>query len=162
MNFVTCTLATVIIALGFIITPSAQAATQVLNYPVSFTIPYPIGCSNNANGEIIQFSGTEHLLYVDTVDRSGGVHINIQGNFQGTGTGQTTGDRYVLSQTGRVLSANEHIAVEFTYGFASNLIDVSSGGTVSPTVFTFITHITVNPDGTITASPINVNLLTCK
>ena len=116
--------AAVMVSLGlFSIIPSAQAAAQVLNIPFSFTSQGPEGCAN----EIIQFSGTEHLVSNIIQDQSGGLHINLQANEIGTGIGQTTGDKYITLSTGKVLSANEHIAVEFTVQRTATLIGASSG-----------------------------------
>jgi hypothetical protein len=150
-----CMLDTIMIALGFIITPSALAAAQVLNVPVSFSSQGPTGCAN----EIIQFSGTDHIVSQIMPDPSGGFHINIQSNLIGTGIGQTTGDRYITLDTVKVVSANEHIAQEFTDGFTSNLIDTSSGAHI---LFKYVEHLTVNPDGTLTAFVVHVNFpFTC-
>jgi hypothetical protein len=145
-------LAAVMMAIGFIIVPPANAAvTTNIMIPVqSIVTPQFVPCANNGNGEFLDFSGTLHILALTTLDNSGGAHVKLQFQPQGViATGQTTGD--IWHGTGLTIAfvANTHVGSETS--FVNNFRLIGPGSTVNFIVHE-VMHITVNPDGTVTAS----------
>lgn len=86
-----------ILALGFVIAPSAQAAGPVVltntKFPMNNTVFVP--CANDGQGDTIQLSGALHVLFIVTLDNNGGFTLHVTTNGQDvTGVSTTTGVKY--------------------------------------------------------------------
>jgi hypothetical protein len=92
-----------------------------------------------------------HLVESSTTDSNGGTHIDFKASEHGTGTGSPSGADYVLNvQTTDVhIDATSGGTVTFTETLHGVLIGQGSAPNLS---FTESLHVTVNPDGTVTAS----------
>jgi hypothetical protein len=122
----------------------AHAATiSNVSAPFSGFLPNP------CNGETVAYSGSIHTLVLQTVDGSGGLHVDSRLNTQGvSGTGLLTGAKY---------QANDTLANSFN-GTSGGTIDITvpmnfefiAQGQVPNFYLKTLTHITLNPDGTVT------------
>ena len=86
-----------VLALGFVIAPSAQAAGHVVltntKFPMNNTVFVP--CANDGQGDTIQLSGALHVLFIVTLDNNGGFTLHVTTNGQDvTGVSTTTGVKY--------------------------------------------------------------------
>lgn len=125
--------------------PSAHAMNVAnLTLPVSGVI------SNPCDGQSYGFSGYFHIVIGVTGDMAGGFHLDVQDNTQGirlynVATGQQVG---VGSQT-------DHETVNLTPGASNETLnghftEITQGS--SPNfIVTYLMHITVNADDTVTA-----------
>jgi hypothetical protein len=140
---------------------SLVLATRLARADVFFNQDIPISFVDFSpcTGELISFSGTIHVVERETVDGSGGIQIGIHENYQGvTGVGLTTGTVYhapgVLNQQ-----------LNFTNGattqtFTEDVRYIAPGRDNNLLVH-YNQHITINPDGTVTAFVDNVRI-TCQ
>lgn len=95
-------LLTLAVALGLVglvgIRPAlAQADTVTTSVRIPLPQPFQrlVPCAAEGAGELVDLSGTLHLLFHTTLDGSGGFHTRFLANPQGvTGIGLTTGDIY--------------------------------------------------------------------
>jgi hypothetical protein len=117
-----------------------------------------VSCANGGVGEEVLISGNLHDLFHVTLDGNGGFHLKFLDNPQGvTGTGLTTGDTYrgtggTQGAFSGVVGSEETIVNNFRIigpGPGNNLLVHDSF------------HITVSPDGTVTAYHDNVTI-DCK
>jgi hypothetical protein len=106
---------------------------------------------NACTGEVVDLSGNVDWLMTSTVDSSGAVHVAVQTNFAGvSGIGETTGIRYEgTGHGGSVLTFNPPFPQEYTNSSMQQLI---SQGSAPDMVFVFKSHLTINADGSVTAS----------
>jgi hypothetical protein len=127
---------------------SAVHAAPVVNIrdiPVSGTL------FNECGGEDVAFSGAFHIVIHSTSDGAGGLHSDITLNWHGvTGVGLTSGARYQMPE--------EHHSVEnfnsengFTASNSDNFRLIGQGPDNNQVV-NFLFHLTITPDGTVTAS----------
>jgi hypothetical protein len=132
---------------GFVRLSPAHAATvyNARDIPVSDTIV------NSCGGEDVAVSGAIHIAIHSTTDAAGGIHDDIQVNTQGeTGVGLTSGAKYQVS-------GGHHANLNFTAADGSTQTNSQDSrligqGPDNNSIFTFLFHLTVNPDGTTTAS----------
>lgn len=127
---------------------SANAAVTT-NVMVPIQKVFFIPCANSGQGELVVFSGTLHVLFLTTLDSSGGALVKV--HFQPMGviaTGQTTGDIWHATGVTQGIT-NTHVGAETS--FVNNFRLIGPGSTVNFIVHE-VMHITVNPDGTVTTS----------
>ena len=136
---------------------SALAASLSMEIPLAFSQFIP--CANQGNGEVVDFSGTLHVVISTTVNGNH-IHVNLLANPQGVkGVGETTGDVWQgTGETRQDLNASVS-ALPFEATFVNNfkLIDGRGGSFL---VHENI-HVTINADGTTTASH-DYLTFTCK
>jgi hypothetical protein len=97
---------------------------------------------------MVKLTGTEHILVVTTMDASGSFHSKVHFQSQGmTGTGQTTGARYQGSVVQQA-TINGTVGVERSFMRDFRII---GQGSASNLLINETYHMTVHPDGTITA-----------
>jgi hypothetical protein len=109
---------------------------------------------NLCNGEAVAYSGTVHVVLHTTTDSAGGQHSTMQVNISATGTGGTTGATYQGHETDLVPSFN------FTNGAFEQTVathfELIGQGQVPNFRIDGIEHITVNANGTVTATFLNL------
>ena len=112
--------------------------------PISF-IDY-----SQCTGEYIFFSGTLHVVYRETVDGSGGLHVGVHENYSDVpGVGLTSGAVYHAAGTlNEQFNFNSGGATTVTEG--EHVSYVTSGGGNNLEVH-LLFHLTINPDGTLTS-----------
>ena len=125
----------------------AQGTTITSNFQQPINLSVSVQCAAGGAGEVVQLTGTEHILLVTTIDGSGGFHSKFHFQTQGiTGTGQTTGARYQGSAVTQG-TLNGKVGVESS---AMRNFRVIGQGSASNFLINQNFHMTVHPDGTIT------------
>jgi hypothetical protein len=140
-------LAITAIALAGAAGAGAQATTVTTNEQVPITLFAFVPCANDGAGELVELTGTLHLLSHVTIDAQGGLHVKQHAQPQGvSGIGLTTGDRY--QGTGVTQSQfNATAAVEET--FINNFRIIGQGPDNNFLVHSTF-HVTVNANGEVT------------
>ena len=136
----------------------AKATTFTSNFRVPSDFILFVPCAAHGAGEIVTFTGYFHFLTVTVIDDQGGFHSKFTNQPQGlSGTGLTTGDKY--QATGQTQGTfNGKVGFETT--FIDNVRIVGQGPGNNFLIHeTF--HMTVNPDGTVTAFVDHVSI-ECK
>lgn len=132
-----------------VVSPAFAAATtfrENVREPIDILVFVP--CAAGGAGEFVQLSGTLHILFVTTINSSGGFHSKYHFQPQGiTGYGETTGAKY---QATGVTQGTFNGRVGFEATDINNFRIIGQGpGNNFMVHQTF--HITVKPDGTVTA-----------
>lgn len=142
-------LAAIVCALVLVL-PAMAANIINENMPVSGQV------FNPCNGETVTFSGVDHFIVLLTLDNHGGFHAMVHDNISVTATGDL-GNTYVGNQENND-SFNGKVGVEETSTFTFSEI---SKGSAPNFVVQALFHITINPDGTVTAFVDNFSA-TCR
>jgi hypothetical protein len=142
-------LTAVIFALALVM-PAWAATVTNIDIPVSGQV------FNPCNGEIVTFSGVDHFTAHVTLDNSGGFHADTHDNIHVTATGDQ-GNTYVGNQEDNN-PFNGKVGFETTSTLTFSEI---SKGSAPNFVVQAVFHITVNPDGTVTAF-VNNFTTTCR
>jgi len=132
-------------------TVSAGVTTNV-STPISLTVPIP--CANGGLGETVTLTGNLHILVTLTINANN-VSGKLQGQPQGiSGTGSVTGDKYqgtgVTDQSFKGSLQNG----QFETTFINNFRIIGQGPGNNFTVHETL-HITINANGTATATVVN-------
>jgi hypothetical protein len=133
-------LAAILFALALVM-PALAATVINIDIPISGT-----GVLNPCNGEILTFSGVDHFTLHLTLDNSGGFHADAHDNIHVTATGDQ-GNTYVGNQEDNN-PFNGKVGFETT--FTLTFSEISQGSAPNFVVHE-VFHITVHPDGTVTA-----------
>jgi hypothetical protein len=131
-------------------TPTSFAAvTTTDNERFLIDQPVFVDCANGGAGEFVILQGSLHTLFHTTFSQSGLVMIKTQSQPQGvSGVGQVTGTKYQgTGVTQDIFTAR--IGNEET--FVNNFRVIGQGKGNNFTVHEDL-HLTVNPNGTLTAS----------
>jgi hypothetical protein len=116
------------------------------------------GCS----GERILIEGAQHIVGRVSEDASGRLHFGFTRNTKGTGIGSTSGDRYVL--TGTVTRSSVEVvpgeAQVYTERYYERLIRLGEAASGDDTLVHFLTQITVNANGDVSAF-VEIQNVTC-
>jgi hypothetical protein len=141
-------LALVLLVFGLLLmlAGKAQAATVTndVHIPVSGT-----AVSGCPGGESVDLSGSAHLLFHATIDSAGGVHGDMHVNYQGvSGIGEISGAKYQIPVEVHI-NTNGHVGSETTTTLNAKLI---GQGPDNNEVMHMTFHVTVNANGTVTAS----------
>lgn len=131
------------------VSPVLAAATtfrENVRLPIDIYVYIP--CAAGGAGEFVQLSGTLHILFVTTLNGSGGFHSKYHFQPQGiSGYGEITGAKY---QGTGVTQGTFNGRVGFEATDVNNFRIIGQGpGNNFMIHETF--HITVRPDGTVTA-----------
>ena len=129
-----------IAALLLMAVKSAASVVTNVHSPVSGSV------TNPCNGEIVKFTGVEHLIATVTIDRSGGFHLTAHENIHITATGNL-GSSYEGNQE-NTFEFNGRVGDEQT--FVLNLSAISKGSAPNFELHV-LQHETVNPNGTVTS-----------
>jgi len=135
------------------------ASTQTLSIEIPLVLSVFIPCANQGTGEVVDFSGSLHATISSTVNGNN-IHLNQLFNPQGVkGVGETTGDVWQATGETRFDVTASVSLFPVTNTFVNNfkLIDGRGGSFLVHEDL----HVTVNADGTTTASHDNFTI-TCK
>lgn len=113
---------------------------------VNIDIPISGSVFNPCNGEVVAFSGVDHVTVHITLDNSGGFHADVHENIHVTAVGDQ-GNRYVGNQE---VNAPFNGKVGFETTSTLTFSETSLGSAPNFDVHA-IFHLTVNPNGTVTA-----------
>jgi hypothetical protein len=158
-------LLTLAVALGLVgVAGLRPALAQATTVTTSVRIPLPqpfrvfVPCAAGGTGEIVDLSGTLHVLLHTTLDGSGGFHAKTHFQPQGvTGVGLTTGDTY----QGTGVNQNQFNG---TVGDESTSVEnfrIIGHGPGNNFLVHETLHTTVNAHGVVTAFVSNVSV-ECK
>jgi hypothetical protein len=134
----------------------ATSFTDNQKVPIDFFAFIP--CADGGAGEVVDFSGTLHVLLHVTIN---GTNVVIKQHFQPQGlkgVGETTGDVY--NATGVTQDITRSGTVGFTETFVNNFKLIGPGPDNNLLVHENF-HVTVNANGTLTVLRDHVTV-TCK
>jgi hypothetical protein len=124
----------------------AETITETERFPVEEATFVP--CAAGGEGEVVQWTGEVQSVFHTTFDSADGFHLKIHGNAKGlSGTGLTTGDKYQVTGASNIES-NAKVGIEQTFVINFHIIGPGKGNNF---LLHELFHITVNPDGTVTA-----------
>jgi hypothetical protein len=116
---------------------------------INVRVPLSNTSLNPCNGELVDLSGSCHVVVSVTFDRSGGTHFDTHEYCHATGVGRTTGAEYVANESEHnTLNENSGGSITVTNPISFRLI--SNGREPNFIVYSLF-HVTVNPDGTATS-----------
>jgi hypothetical protein len=147
----TRTIATVLtaaaMALAGAAVADAEATAVTTNEQIPITLVVFVPCANGGAGELVELTGTLHVLTHVTSDAQGGLHVKQHFQPQGiSGTGLTTGDKY---QATGVTQEEFNATVGITDTFINNFRIIGEGPGNNFLVHTTF-HVTVNANGVVT------------
>jgi hypothetical protein len=127
--------------------PAHADVTTNIRIPIDITVFIP--CAAGGAGEFVELTGDLHVLFATTQNANGGFHVKTHFQPQGvSGIGLTTGDKYQgTGVTQEEFNVNAGEQDTFVNNF--NIIGQGPGNNA---LVHENTHVTVNPDGTVTAS----------
>jgi len=126
----------------------AKATAVTTNFSEDTQILVYIPCALGGTGEFVLLSGPLHILFSTTVDNNGGFKSKYHFQPQGiSGTGEISGDHY---QATGVTQETIVGRVGFEDTYVNNFKIVGQGPGNNYMVHENL-HITVNPNGTLTA-----------
>lgn len=121
------------------------AANAIASIATNVDIPISGAIISPCNQETVTFSGIDHFIATVTVDGHGGFHATSHDNVHVTATG-SLGNSYEANQED-TNELNGKIGVEQTVFLTLGLISEGSAPNFEET---FLEHVTVNPNGTVT------------
>jgi hypothetical protein len=114
-------------------------------------------------GERVLIDGTQHIVGRITEDTIGRLHFGFTRNTYGKGIGYISGDKYVLTDT--VSRSSLEVALgepqTFTERYDARLIRPGEVATGDDTLVHFLTKITLNANGDVTAF-VEIESVTCR
>lgn len=129
--------------------PLLAASTFTEDERFFFSLVAFIPCAADGAGEFVELSGTLHALFHVTLDASGGAHVKTHFQPQGIkGIGLTTGDKY---QGTGVTQDQFNARVGETFTYINNFRIIGQGPRNNLLIHETV-HVTVNANGTVTAS----------
>jgi len=139
-------------------TPVPASAAVEYNEKISFVDDFD-ACS----GERVSINGTQHIVGRFTKDAQGKLHFGFTRNTRGTGTGQISGDQYILTDAvGRTdfefVSGQPHI---LTQEYRSVFIHKGETFSNDDTIIHFLSKLTVSTNGEITTA-IEIQSVECQ
>jgi hypothetical protein len=103
---------------------------------------------NDCNGETVLATVKIHDVFAVTLDGSGGAHIKLHENINGSAINPTSGATYELMQT-LDIEFNQTLGTTLTFPLHFNL---TGKGTTPNEVYQDEIHITTTPNGDVTSS----------
>ena len=145
------------LTLASLVRPTLVNAALEYNDTIRFQDDFD-ACS----GERILVDGTQHIVGRVTEDATGRLHFGFTRNTQGTGIGYTSGDHYVYIDTVTRTSIEvlPNTVQVFTEQYHARLIRRGETTPGDDTLVHFLTKITLNANGTVTAS-VEIQDVTC-
>jgi hypothetical protein len=147
----TRTIATVLAVTAIALTGAAgagaQATTVTTNEQVPIVVFAFVPCANDGAGELVELSGTLHVLTHVTTDDQGGLHVKQHFQPQGiSGVGLTTGDKY---QGTGATQTEFNATAAFEQTSVNNFRIIGQGPDNNLLVHATF-HVTVNANGDVT------------
>src|SRR5262249_32646422 len=122
----------------------ATTETQIFTEPVEFSF------TNPCTGEEILLTGTAITQIQFTQDPNGVIHSHIHSNgLNVTGTGVTSGTKYVLQGTGTSTSTFSESVEGLITVTTAGRFQLTSRGAGDNFAFTFVLHQTFTPNGVL-------------
>jgi|ERR1043166_4810565 hypothetical protein len=148
--------ATTLLAIIALMTP---ASADVMS---NDTVPINLDLLNPCNGEMIRFTGEEHMLFRLAFDQNGGTHLGFTQNARSTGQGLTTGATYTGNFTNGG-SVSTTLPLPFSFTVVSHQNFLSQGK--NPAAPDFLLHetlsIAVDVDGNFSTTLLSMRT-TCQ
>lgn len=142
-------LAAAAVALAGAAAAGAQATTVTTNEQIPIAISVFVPCANGGVGELVELSGTLHVLTHVTIDDQGGLHVKQHFQPRGvSGTGLTSGDTY--HGTG-VTQSTFNATAGFEETSINNFRVIGQGPDNNFLVHSTF-HVTVTPNGDVTST----------
>ena len=139
-------------------TPAPVSAAVEYNEKIPFTDDFD-ACS----GERVTIDGIQHIVGRFTKDGKGRLHFGFTRNTNGAGIGQISGDEYILKDT--VSRTDIEVVPDqpsvFKEAYHSVFIHKGESFSNDDTLIHFLTKITVNANGDITAA-VEIQSVECK
>jgi hypothetical protein len=129
--------------------PAYSAVDTNISIPVAITVFIP--CAVGGTGEFVTLSGDLHILISTTVNAN---HISLDSHFQPqgiSGVGSVSGDKYQGTGITRTSIEADVTLMPFIFTFVNNFKIIGQGPGNNFLVHQNV-HITVNANGTVTAS----------
>ena len=125
------------------------ASAQAPQYHQRIATFFPV--FDSCTGEVVDFSGYVDWLISSDIDPSGSIHFVVQTNLADfSGVGETSGIKYQgTGHGGSVLNVQGPFPMEFTNNMDEQMI---SQGSAPNLTTTFKDHMTINADGSVTAT----------
>ena len=139
--------------------PAFSASTVTTNERVPFALVAFVPCANNGAGELVEVSGTLHVLTHETISDAGHAQFKVHFQPQGaSGRGLTTGDTYRatgVTQEIQTVDLTDGAPQEFT--FINNFRIIGKGPNNNLLVHQVI-HITINANGELTSEVVKTTV----
>jgi hypothetical protein len=140
-------LAIAAVALAGATTAGAQATTVTTNERVPIALVAFVPCANDGAGELVQLTGTLHVLTHVTIDDQGGLHVKQHFQPQGvSGVGLTTGDKY----QGTGVTQDQFNATAGLEQTSINNFRIIGQGPDNNLLVHATFHVTITPNGDVT------------
>ncbi len=148
--------------MAFVLATAAPASPSVTtNVKIPLHQFRFVPCAADGAGEIVELSGTLHILTRVTVDSAGGVHLTTHFQPQGVGgIGLTTGDHYRGTGVTRTTSNERSAGFPASSTFVNNVRVIGQGPGNNFDLHQTV-HVTVNANGDVTANVTN-SRTTCR
>lgn len=148
LRLVVLTMALSLVGVVFTAAAFAEATVVTTNVQIPYQVSVFVPCAVDGAGEIVDLSGTLHVVFDTTLNNSGGFHTKAHFQPQGvTGIGRTSGDKYQATGVTQQ-NFNGNVGTQFT--FVNNFRIIGQGPGNNFLVHQLV-HITVNANGEVTA-----------
>ena len=129
---------------------SAGAITSTTNLEVPLAISVLVPCANGGAGEVVDVSGTLHVLLHFTLSDSGRVTLKEHFQPQGaSGVGETTGDIYRAVGVTQDIQTSDGVAgPPFEFTFVNNFRIIGQGPGNNVLIHENL-HVTINANGDV-------------
>ena len=118
-----------------------------------------VSCANNGAGEWVDVSGEVNTVFHVTQSAAENWRMNVNTSSHGTGTGQTSGSRYVFNGGSRSeLFVGNPLPFSGLFAFKEQLVGRGSGNNLW---LYFNAHVVFNANGELTSNVNDVHV-TCK
>lgn len=138
---------------GLLMTSQAYAVEVNKKVPISLLIPVP------CTGENVFFTGTDHVVFNDKINKNGRLEFIYHENLMGvSGVGETSGEKYRITSISKENSGKDTTdgyPVDFT--FVQNLHILRLGWGNVYTVH-MLCHYTINANGELTVDIDNLTI----
>ncbi|HLO34184.1 MAG TPA: hypothetical protein VK249_33875 [Anaerolineales bacterium] len=130
----------------FSLAPTTASAATEYNETIQFSDDF-----DSCSGERVLVSGTQHIVGRSIPDAAGKLHFGFTRNTKGTGIGQISGDKYLLTDafTRASLELVSGAGTTLIEQYDSRLIHQGEDGSKDDTIVHFVSKITVTADGNV-------------
>lgn len=111
-------------------------------------VPFSFSFTSPCTGETVVFSGTQHQLFRVTEDEAGGFHVGVSINWQNVTGTAPSGTKYQIPLT---LKQSVNFTNGATTATATQNFRVVAQGNADDWSGHILFHVTITPDGTVTA-----------